>query len=124
MNAIKQVHTHHVQHHVHRAIGQRLGRPSPSAVIAVTRDTGRPEGVIVHVNSGGNACAAEQALRARGYRVEPMDYDPFAPGHYGVQFRVVAKPKASSREGPWCPGRQNIPGLQGISTPLTERDSS
>lgn len=44
--------------------------------------------MILHVNSGGNARAAEIELRHHGYRVQPTDYNPFAPGHYGVQLRV------------------------------------
>lgn len=90
MAAIKQVRVRNVEHHARDAISRRIGY-SAGAVISVARDECRPETVVLHVNSGGNARAAELALRSRGYRVEPTDYDPFAPGNYGVQLRVGPK---------------------------------
>lgn len=81
----------HVEQHVRRAIASRLRGGAGAGVISVERDEAAPQTVIVHVNSGGNAHAAEVELRRRGYWVEPTTYDPFAPGHYGVQLRI----------GPW-----------------------
>ncbi|OHU46109.1 hypothetical protein BKG82_28425 [Mycobacteroides chelonae] len=88
MAAIKQVHAHNVENHTRHAITQRLGIGVPEAVISVAPDCTHTGWVILHVNSGGNAHAAECALRQRGYRVEPTSYDPFRPGNYGVQLRV------------------------------------
>lgn len=85
---IKQVHTHHVERHANRTITQRLGCAPPEAVISVIRDHAVTGTVILHVNSGGNALASELQLRSLGYRVEPTNYAPFTPGHYGVQLRV------------------------------------
>lgn len=88
MAAIRRVRVCNVEHHARGAISRRIGY-SAGAVISVVRDESRPETVILHVNSGGNARAAELELRSRGYCVEPTDYDPFAPGNYGVQLRVA-----------------------------------
>lgn len=90
MNAVKRVYVRNVEHHARRAIAQRIGCTS-SAIISVARDESHPESVILHVNSGGNARAAELELRWRGYSVEPTDYNPFAPGHYGVKLRIGPK---------------------------------
>lgn len=90
MNAVKRVYVRNVEHHARRAIAQRIGCTS-SAIISVARDESHPESVILHVNSGGNARAAELELRWRGYSVEPMDYNPFTPGHYGVKLRICPK---------------------------------
>lgn len=87
MAAVKQVRVRNVEHHARGAISRRIGYAT-GAVISVARDEPRPETVILHVNSGGNARAAELELRSRGYQVEPTDYNPFAPGNYGVQLRV------------------------------------
>lgn len=86
MTAVRHVQVHHVERHARRAIARRLGRPHAPAIIAVVRDG--THSVILHVNSGGNALAAERELRLRGYQVEHTEYDPFAAGHYGVQLRV------------------------------------
>lgn len=88
MTAVRHVQVHHVERHARRAIARRLGRPHAPAIIAVVRDGTHPGSVILHVNSGGNALAAERELRLRGYQVEHTEYDPFADGHYGVQLRV------------------------------------
>lgn len=88
MTAVRQVRVHHVERHARRAITRRLGSPCASAIIAVVRDGTRPGSVILHVNSGGNALAAERELRLRGYQVDHTEYDPFTAGHYGVQLRV------------------------------------
>jgi hypothetical protein len=101
---IKQVQTRHVERHVTRAIERRLGHPAREAVIALTRE--KDGTLMLHVNSGGNARAAEARLRSLGYRVEPTDYDPYAPGHCGVQLRVG--PAKSPRAG-WCTGSRTRP---------------
>lgn len=88
MTAVRQVQVHHVERHASRAITRRLGRPYAPAIIAVVRDGTHSGSVILHVNSGGNALAAERELRFRGYQVGHTEYDPFADGHYGVQLRV------------------------------------
>ena len=85
--AITKVHARNVEHHAQHGIAKRIG-DTTGAVIDVVRDGVRPECVILHVNSGGNARAAELELRHRGYAVEPTDYNPFAPGHYGVKLRI------------------------------------
>lgn len=71
-----------------QAIGQRLGRPQPDALLSVARESGGT--VLVHLNSAGNALAVEAHLRSRGYRVTETDYDPYQPGNFGVQIRVSA----------------------------------
>ncbi len=87
MAAIRRVRVCNVEHHARGAISRRIGYAT-GAVVSVVRDESRPGTVILHVNSGGNARAAKLELRSRGYQVEPTDYDPFAPGNYGVQLRV------------------------------------
>lgn len=89
VKAIRRVETPFVRRHAARAIRERLGHPAGDAIIACFSDPDRVGTAILHVNSGGNAIAAETGLRAAGYRVEPTNYDPFAPGHYGVQIRVL-----------------------------------
>lgn len=84
---IQQVQRQSVEHHARRAIARRIADPT-DAVIGVVRDDLHPESVVLHLNSGGNAEAAAEELRARGYSVESTDYDPFAPGNYGVKLRV------------------------------------
>lgn len=88
--AIKQVHVRHVEGHARSAIARRIGCTSGTN-ISVSRDGSRRECVILHVNSGGNARAAEMELQYRGYLVESTDYKPFAPGNYGLQLRVGPK---------------------------------
>lgn len=90
MPTIKQVHTRHVERHASGAIARRIGCTT-NAILSVKRDSSHPDSVILHVNSAGNAREAEQELRYRGYRVSPTDYNPFAPGNYGVQLRVGPK---------------------------------
>ena len=97
--AIRRVRLSNVERHVRVAIARRIGH-SADAVISVARDNERPETVIVHINSGGNAAAATVELRQHGYDVEPTDYEPFAPGNYGVQLRVRPQP-ASSTANAW-----------------------
>ncbi len=95
-NAIKQVHARYIERHARRAIARRVGH-SPGAVIGVVRDESRPDCVILHVNSGGNAREAESELKRRGYGVEPTDYDPFKTGNYGVRLRVSPKHQRCQR---------------------------
>ncbi len=83
---IKQVQLWHVERHVRSAIARRLGYAESNAVIGLEREVGGT--VLLHVNSGGNALAAQALLQSLGYSVENTDYDPFAPGHYGVQLRI------------------------------------
>ena len=87
MTGIRQVRPSNVERHARRAIARRIGRIS-GAVVSIQRDEAKPGSVVLHLNSGGNALAAEHELLRRGYSVEPTGYDPFAPGHYGVQLRV------------------------------------
>ncbi len=94
--AIKQVQVRNVEQHARCAIARRTGCTT-SSIISVARDEARPDDVILHVNSGGNALAAESELRSRGYGVEPTDYNPFAPGNYGVKLRVSPGQMIGSR---------------------------
>ncbi|MUL61069.1 hypothetical protein B5P44_00520 [Mycobacterium sp. CBMA 213] len=96
MNAIKQVHARNIERHARRLIARRIGH-TPSAIIAVARDESRPDCVILHVNSGGNAREAESELKRRGYGVEPTNYDPFGTGNYGVRLRVSPKHQRRQR---------------------------
>jgi hypothetical protein len=98
---IKQVHVRHVERNARRAIAARIGY-SAGALISVFRDCGRPGQVIVHVNSGGNARAVEDELTRSGYRVQETEYNPFAPGHYGVQLRVGPRRGATAPAGLPC----------------------
>lgn len=86
------VRVYDVRRRAERAITERLRYHAPDAIISADYDlseAGRDfQAVILHVNSGDNAIACHDALRRAGYTVEETDYDPFAPGHYGVQLRV------------------------------------
>jgi hypothetical protein len=84
--AISQAQVHHIEQLARRAIARRLGYAADHAVFSVERDG---EGALLHVNSGGNALAAQSVLGAAGYRVEDTDYDPFAPCNHGVVMRVL-----------------------------------
>lgn len=86
---IKQVQVGAVRRRAGRAIARRLGHGA-NAILSVERDPDRPNAVLLHVNSGGNAIACETALREAGYRVEATDYNPWAAGNYGVKLRVLA----------------------------------
>ncbi|SKS72915.1 Uncharacterised protein [Mycobacteroides abscessus subsp. bolletii] len=83
---IRQVQLWHVERHARSAINRRLGYVERNAVIGLERE--HDGTVLLHVNSGGNALAAQSLLQSLGYRVEDTDYDPFAAGNYGVQLRV------------------------------------
>lgn len=96
---IRQVQSRHIERHAAEAIADRVGHDVADAVIGSTREKGGT--VILHINSGGNARAAESRLRSLGYRVESTDYNPYAPGHYGVQLRVG--PGVPLDAG-WCKG--------------------
>ncbi len=87
MNAIKQVHRGAVEHHARRAIAARLKYDHPQAVRAVVRDPDRSNTVLLDLNSGGNALAAQEALETAGYRV---DWLGPTPSGYGVRLRVSA----------------------------------
>ena len=73
----KRVDRRHVERIVRRAIARRLGCHAPQAVVTCER---RPEGVFLHLNSGGNALAAEEGLRERGYPVEDAEVPEGRPG--------------------------------------------
>lgn len=73
---------------VRDAVASRVGYDYGSYVLAVRASEQHPQAVLVAVNSGGNASAAEDALTARGYTVTS------APGTgYGVNL-LVAMPGA------------------------------
>lgn len=76
-----------MERHARRAIAKRRGNGA-DGVLSVVSDVANPGHVFLQVNSGGNAIAAENELRLRGYCVEPTNYDPFGPGNYGVRLRV------------------------------------
>jgi hypothetical protein len=72
------------------AIRERLRNASAEhAIIDVC--SGAPESVLLQVNSGGNALAAEDALRAAGYQVES------SPAGRGAWLRVT-RPNPSGGE--------------------------
>lgn len=85
----RRVQVKYVRRHAARAIADRIKTDASSAIISCHPDPDRLGSVILHVNSSGNAIASETALRAAGYRVEWTGYDPFAPGHYGCQIRII-----------------------------------
>lgn len=101
---IRQVQRRHVENHAAAAVAQRLGHHMADAILASTReDSGA---VLLHLNSGGNATAAESHLRALGYRVEPTDYNSYAAGHYGVKLRVSP---GQPLDELWCAGSGTPP---------------
>ena len=108
---VRQVQSRHVERHAVEAISQRLGHHVADAVIGLTREAGGS--VILHLNSGGNASAAESRLRALGYCVEPTDYDSYGPGRYGVKLRV-SPGDSSSR---WCVGSRTPPSVVRLDSP-------
>jgi hypothetical protein len=65
------------------AITERLGAPDPHAIISATQTR---TGVLLHINSGRNALAAEAALARAGYAVGP---EPPPPNGYGPRMRVT-----------------------------------
>lgn len=109
---VRQVQSRHVERHVAEAISQRLGHHAADAVIGLTREAGGS--VILHLNSGGNACVVEARLRALGYCVEPTDYDSYGPGRYGVKLRVSPGDSSSSR---WCVGSRTPPSVVRLDLP-------
>jgi hypothetical protein len=71
------------------AIFDRIKYHAPEAIIDVfANPADNGQSMVLHVNSGGNAIACEEALRREGFQVGRTGYDPYAPGHYGVQLRV------------------------------------
>lgn len=85
-----RVQTRYVRRHAARAIFARIKTDASSAILSCDRDPANPRAVILHVNSGGNSLACEEALRAAGYHVEPA-------GHFGCQLRIApATPGSSS----------------------------
>jgi hypothetical protein len=92
----RRVQTRYVRRYAAFAISERLNYGSiQGAIIACGRDSDDPRAVILHLNSVGNALAAETALRQAGYLVEGTGYDPFAPGNHGVQLRIrPARPES------------------------------
>ncbi|WP_293003344.1 hypothetical protein [Mycobacterium sp.] len=83
-----QVQLRHVKHHVQHAISARRCSAT-EGLISAERDPEHLAAVLVHVNSGGNAAAAETYLTRRGYLVERAA-DQQASGTYGVQLRIRA----------------------------------
>lgn len=112
MVAVEPIRQVQLQRHAVQAITRRLGHCATDAVIGSTREAGGS--VILHLNSGGNALAAQARLRSLGYRVEPTDYGPYASGHYGVQLRVSPGEAPSAR---WCHG-SGIPPSSASAEPL------
>lgn len=101
---IRQVQRCHVERHAAAAIAQRLGHDVADAVLGTIRARGGA--VLLHLNSSGNAAAAESRLRALGYHVEPTDYNSYAPGNYGVKLRVGP---AQPLDELWCAGSGTAP---------------
>ena len=83
----------HIRNHALKGIAaRRLSVSADYCLLGITRDDSGA--VIVHVNSGGNACAVESELNGCGYRAE---YLPFDPDVYGAKVRVtLRKPPAPS----------------------------
>jgi hypothetical protein len=90
----KRVDRRHVERIARRAVATRLRGcgPYPNPFLAVES---RPDGVFLHLNSGGNALAVESALIDRGYRVVEAD----APRAYGVGLLVPRLQTAQKPEG-------------------------
>lgn len=88
---IRLVQRHHVAHHAHRAITERLRHAAPDAVLSVDRTPDHPAAVVLQVNSGGNAIACRTALTRAGYRCEDI---PSPADQYGVRLRIL--PTASA----------------------------
>lgn len=79
MQPVRQVQIHHVRRHAQRTIKRRLG---------CDRNPADRAAVLLHVNSGGNVIAAENALVPAAYTVTDTGYDPWATGNYDVQLCV------------------------------------
>jgi hypothetical protein len=67
------------------AIRERLRNAAAESAILDVSPGGPPNTVLLHVNSGGNALAAEDALTAAGYLVESRSAD------YGVVLGVALR---------------------------------
>lgn len=69
MTVVKlRVQTRYVRRAAARAIADRL-RNGVDGIVSCERDPAKPSTVLLHLNSGGNGIAAEQALLAEGYHV-------------------------------------------------------
>ena len=100
-----------VERRTRSAIFARLGHAEPRAVISLADDPARPGSVLLHVNSGGNALACEEALAGAGYAVDP---GAAAPGRHGVLLR--ATPALTFAQGVRCGGcGETLPDQEGVA---------
>lgn len=90
--------TRYVRRTAARAIADRL-RNGVDGIVSCERDPAKPSTVLLHLNSGGNGLAAEQALLTEGYHVE---WDHLAP-RYGVLLHVGPAVAPAPRPGRWPP---------------------
>lgn len=74
------------------AILQRLGHAYADSILAVEPADDHPGAVLLHVNSGGNSLAVEQALAGHGYRCEMPGERGLVDVVYGV--RMLVRPPA------------------------------
>jgi hypothetical protein len=120
--SIRVVQRHHVHHHVHRAIGQRLGRPALGAVLAVDRAPERPNSVVLHVDSGGNALACRTALIRSGYRCEDATEQIAAEDAYELVYSglLTLIRYLLVRNNPWEPAAAYLLALAGPGAVLLE----
>ncbi len=77
------------------AITARLGYHQDNTVIECVQQGAE---VLLHVNSGGNAITAENALTAAGYEVASGD-----PVTHGVKLRVVSDVPVNFSDASRCP---------------------
>lgn len=78
----------HVRNHVRKGIAtRRLGVSSDYCILGIARDG---DGIMVHVNSGGNVCAVEAWMNLHGYRAEYVPFDG-----YGGKVRVTLRSTAT-----------------------------
>lgn len=61
-----------IERRAHAAITERLRLADAGAVLALVRDPDDATAAVLHADSGGNALACTQQLRAAGYQCTPL----------------------------------------------------
>lgn len=116
---------HAIEEIVRRAVTDRLTRTTGREVVAVHVDY-MPEVTLVHLNSGGNALAAEAALRRAGYHVSSGPSRPHgatlfvvrpARGLHQHTFQSFTwNTESGQRQADWC-------GFGAVAAELAEDDT-